>query len=256
MAIEGLDLETLLTPISAESPTGIDVRTDFSPASNYFRLRDARADARAAERAADTDPAAEGTSAESWRTVRSLSVKILSEQAKDLEVAAWLTEALLRSDGLSGLAFGAQVIGGLAERYWDQLFPMPDEDGMETRVAPVTGLNGEGGDGTLTQPLNKLRLFSMADGAPIPVFAYRASAELETITDKARKDTRLKAGVMPFDRMQAAARAAGAANFVALRRSLREAQKAWTAMGEILDRVAGRDAPPTRQISDMLDGFS
>jgi type VI secretion system protein ImpA len=255
MAIEGLDLETLLTPISAEAPTGTDIRTDFSPASIYFRLRDARADARAAERAADTDPAAEGTSTESWRTVRTLSVKILSEQAKDLEVAAWLTEALVRSNGLLGLAFGAQVIGGLADRYWDQVFPMPDEDGMETRLAPVTGLNGEGGDGTLTQPLNKLRLFNTADGEPVLLFRYQASAELETITDKARKETRLKAGVMPFDKMQAAARAAGAANFVALRRQLREAQAAWTAMGEILDRVAGRDAPPTRQISDTLDGI-
>jgi type VI secretion system protein ImpA len=255
MAIEGLDLETLLTPISAETPTGTDIRTDFTPASVYFRLRDARADARAAERAADTDPAAEGTSTESWRTVRSLSVKILSEQAKDLEVAAWLTEALVRSNGLSGLAFGAQVIGGLADRYWDQLYPMPDEDGMETRLAPVTGLNGEGGDGTLTQPLNKLRLFNTADGEPVLLFRYRASAELETITDKARKETRLKAGVMPFDKMQAAARAAGAANFVGLRRALREAQSAWTSMGEILDRVAGRDAPPTRQVSDTLDSI-
>jgi type VI secretion system protein ImpA len=82
---------------------------------------------------------------------------------------------------------------------------------------------------------------------------YKASAELETITDKARKEARLKAGVMPFDAMQAGARAAGAANFVSLRRNLRDAQAAWTAMGEILDRVAGRDSPPTRQISEMLD---
>jgi type VI secretion system protein ImpA len=253
MAIEGLDLETLLTPISAETPTGTDIRTDFSPASVYFRLRDARADARAAERAADTDPAAEGTSTESWRTVRTLSVKILSEQAKDLEVAAWLTEALVRSNGLAGLAFGAQVIGGLTDRYWDQVFPMPDEDGIETRLAPVTGLNGEGGDGTLTQPLNKLRLFNGADGEPVLLFQYQASAELETITDKARKEARLKAGAVPFDKMQAAARAAGPGNFVALRRNLREAQAAWTAMGEILDRVAGRDSPPTRQISDTLE---
>jgi type VI secretion system protein ImpA len=255
MAIEGLDLETLLTPISADSPTGIDVRTDFSPASNYFRLRDARADARAAERAADTDPAQEGTSTESWRTVRTLSLKILSEQAKDLEIASWLTEALVRSNGLAGLAFGAQVIGGLADRYWDQVFPMPDEDGMETRLAPVTGLNGEGGDGTLTQPLNKLRLFNGADGEPVMLFQYQASAELETITDKARKEARLKAGAVPFDKMQAAARAAGPANFVGLRRTLREAQAAWTAMGEILDRLAGQDAPPTRRVSETMDSI-
>jgi len=48
-------------------------------------------------------------------------------------------------------------------------------------------------------------------------------------------------------------RAAGAANFVALRRNLREAQAAWTAMGEILDRLAGRDAPPTRRVSETME---
>ena len=48
----------------------------------------------------------------------------------------------MRSHGLAGLAAGAQLMAGLAERYWDGLFPLPDDYGMETRVAPVTGLNG------------------------------------------------------------------------------------------------------------------
>ena len=131
MAIEGLDLESLLAPISDDEPSGTDVRSDFSPTSPYFRLRDARADARAAERAADANPG-EVASPEGWRQVRALAVEILSTQAKDLEAAAWLTEALVRSNGLAGLAFGASLLGGLAERYWEHLFPMPDEDGMET----------------------------------------------------------------------------------------------------------------------------
>jgi type VI secretion system protein ImpA len=252
MAIDGVDLETLLTPISVEAPTGIDMRTDFSPTSNYFRLRDARAEARAAERAAETS--ADGESgAESWRTVKSLSLKILSEQAKDLEVAAWLTEALLRSNGLAGLAAGAEIIGGLAARYWDQLYPMPDEDGMETRVAPITGLNGEGGDGTLSQPLFKLPLFKDANGERVMLFQYEQSAELQTITDQNRLDSRLRAGVVPYEQMQAAARANPPGSFVALRRDVRAAQAAWSAMAAILDEKAGRDSPPTRRISDTLE---
>ncbi len=252
MAVEGVDLETILAPISVEAPAGQDVRNDFSPNSVYFRLRDARAEARAAERAADANPDADAGLAEGWRLVRSLAIKVLSEQAKDLEIAAWLTESLVRSEGLPGLAVGAAIIGGLTERYWEQLFPMPDEDGISTRVAPVTGLNGEGGDGTLIQPLRKQKLFTGGDGNPVLLFQYEQSAELPTITDQKRLDARLAAGVVPFDRMEAQARAAGATAFVALRRNLREAQEAWEAMGETLDRAAGADAPPTGRVRDVL----
>jgi type VI secretion system protein ImpA len=252
MAIEGVDIETLLRPINVDAPTGIDVRTDFSPTSNYFRLRDARAEARAAERAAETSADGDASS-EGWRTVRTLALKILSEQAKDLEVAAWLTEALVRSNGLAGLAAGAEIIGGLVERYWEQLYPMPDEDGMETRVAPVTGLNGQGGDGTLSQPLFKLPLFKDGNGEKVMLFQYEQSAELEAISDQARKEARLRAGVVPYDQMQGFARANPPGAYVALRRDLAAATAAWTAMAAALDAAAGSDSPPTRRISDTLE---
>jgi type VI secretion system protein ImpA len=53
--------------------------------------------------------------------------------------------------------------------------------------------------------------------------------------------------------MQAMARAAGPGGFVSLRKQLRDAQTAWTGMGETFDRVAGEFAPPTRKISELLD---
>jgi type VI secretion system protein ImpA len=251
MAIEGLDIETILAPINSEAPSGVDVRTDFSPTSSYFRLRDARAEARAAERAAET-AADSDAGAQEWRTVKTLAIKILNEQAKDLEVAAWLTESLVRSNGLAGLAAGAEIIGGLAARYWDVLYPMPDEDGIVTRVAPVTGLNGEGGDGTLSQPLFKLPLFKDANGEKVMLFQYEQSAELTTLDPK-RMEARLRAGVAPYDQMQAAARANPPGNFVALRRDLLAAQAAWSAMGLLLDEKAGADSPPTRRIADTLE---
>jgi len=242
----------LLSPISVDAPTGMDVRTDFSPTSNYFRLRDARAEARAAERAAETIAEGDG-SADGWRTVRTLALKILSESAKDLEVAAWLTEALVRSNGLAGLAAGAEIIGGLVERYWDQLYPMPDEDGMETRVAPITGLNGQGGDGTLSQPLFKLPLFKDGNGEKVMLFQYEQSAELEAISDQNRREARLRAGVVPYEQMQGFARANPPGAYVALRRDLTAAQASWSDMAAKLDAAAGSDSPPTRRISDTLE---
>ena len=50
---EGFDLEALLAPIPGDAPQGIDIREDFSATSPYNRLRDARSEARDAERGQD-----------------------------------------------------------------------------------------------------------------------------------------------------------------------------------------------------------
>ncbi len=250
---DGIDVAALLQPIAGDAPAGVDLREDFSPQSIYYRLRDARAEARAAERAADENPDVETPPPAQWRTVRELVLAALAEKAKDLELAAWLTEALVRSDGLSGLAAGARLIAGLAEAFWDQnLYPVPDEDGIATRVAPVTGLNGEGGDGTLIQPLRKLVLFTRQDGTNVPFWQYEQSAELAGIGDAERVKQRIAAGVLPYADMEAAARAAGGARFAAIRALGRAALREWAAMGEILDAKAGADGPPTSRVRDLV----
>src|SRR5947209_2971230 len=116
---EGFDLEVLLTPIPGDAPQGIDIREDFSAASPYNRLRDARSEARDAERGQDAGGDDVRDPTPLWRSVRELALTTLAETTKDLEIAAWLTEAFVRSHGLAGLAAGARLIAGLAERYWD-----------------------------------------------------------------------------------------------------------------------------------------
>ncbi len=246
-------LEGLGAPLAGDAPAGADLRQDFTPQSLYYRLRDARAEAREIERRIDHDPSADAGVPVQWRTVRDLSIKALSEQTKDLEIAAWLTEALVRLDGMHGLAAGSTVIADLVAQLWDSgLHPQPDEDGIETQVAPVTGLNGQGNDGTLMQPLRKCVLFPGADGAPVTYWQYLQSEELETITDAARRKQRLAAKVVPLADMAGAARQAGGVTLSALRSEVKGALTAWTRMSEVLEEKAGADAPPTSRVRDLL----
>jgi len=250
--IDGFDLDALLAPIPGESPAGTDPRADFSPSSLYFRLRDARAEARAAERQADASGETGAAEPAQWGLVRRLALELLRDEAKDLEVAAWYTEALLRSDGLAGLAAGVRLMTGLAETYWEILHPRPDaEDGMARRTAPVAGLNGEGADGTLIQPLRKLPLFELPDGAPLALWQYQQSAETAGIGDAARRAQRLAAGVLPFDDVENAARTVPA-RFATLRREATAAMQAWNGLERALDALAGADAPPTGRVRDLL----
>ncbi|GAA3713733.1 type VI secretion system protein TssA [Sphingomonas cynarae] len=159
-------IEELLAPI--EGPDGLtgagpDVRGGGGSGSGlYLAIKDARNEARLAERNAITsgDPDAVPLLAgiRAWETVAQGGTALLAE-TKDLQVAAWLTEAWLRSDGFPGVAAGFDLLAGLVERFWNEgLHPQEDEDGVETRVAPLFGLFGNGDVGTLLQPIKLLPL--------------------------------------------------------------------------------------------------
>ena len=91
------------------------------------------------------------------------------------------------------------------------MFPLPDDYGIETRVAPITGLNGRDGGGSLIQPLYKLHFFDRPDGTPVTFFAYQSSEQLPSLPPE-RRDARIKAGAIPWEDMEKEARTAGAAS--------------------------------------------
>ncbi len=250
--LDDFDLNTILLPFPGDNPTGADPRDDVSPTSVYFRLRDARAEARDLERQSESGAIEETGPPLPWRTVRSLAEKALRENAKDLELATWLTEALVRAGGLRGLATGAAVIAGLIEQFWDGLYPRPDEDGIETLVGPLAGLSGQGVDGSLMQPLRKLPLFHRPGGMPFGYWQYELSVELSAITDAVRRQQRLDAGVVAFDDVEKEARLAGPAHWSALLAEISGALEAWTAMAACLDGHAGEASPSTSRVRDLL----
>jgi type VI secretion system protein ImpA len=250
--MEGFDPDALRGAISEEMPAGADPRENYAPQSMYFRLRDARSEARAAERQADASPDGAGVPPADWDSVVQLGTELLATEAKDLEVAAWCGEALLRTDGLPGLTAALVLMRGLVEDYWDTLHPIPDEEGMARRVAPIAGLNGEGGDGTLAQPLRKLLLFERRDGTPLALWQYQQSAELAVITDAARREQRIASGVAPFDQVEAEAQTTGRSSLAELRRAAVAAFDAWQSLTTALEERAGADAPSMGRVRDLL----
>lgn len=254
--LDDLDLTEVLAPIPGDLAAGLDPRDDVSPKSIYYRIRDARSEAREAERRRDSDHSSEGGedggAAVAWRTVRSLAEQGLKTVAKDLEFATWLTEALVRTAGFCGLATGAAVIAGLIEGYWDNLYPSPDEDGVATRVSPLAGLSGQGVEGTLIQPLRKAALFRRPDGSPFTYWEYMNTVDLAAITDPDRRRQRIEANVLPFEEMEAEARLLPAAHWAELQADLTTALDNWTAMATLLDAKTGSDSISMARVRDLL----
>lgn len=247
-----LQIDELLQPVSEEAPAGTDIRNDSSPTSPYYQIKDARSAARSAERQNLFDKD-NSEAADQWRKVAELAPDIIQNHGKDLEVASWLTEALVRRYGFQGLRDGFKLIHGLIEQYWDNLYPMPDEDGLETRVASLTGLNGEGAEGVLIAPIRNIEITEGGEPGPFTYWQYQQVLDLEKIADPdARMEKGSKLGYSNDDIENAVANSS-TDFFVNLRDDINEAIDTYRQISALLDEHCGaHDAPPTSNIINIL----
>ena len=72
-----------------------------------------------------------------WNKVVSIAMEALSNRTKDLQVTAWLTEALIHIEGWVGLQQGLRATHGLINTFWDTLHPALDDGDPERRIAPL-----------------------------------------------------------------------------------------------------------------------
>jgi type VI secretion system protein ImpA len=127
-----LNLDELLQPIPGDNPAGEDLR--YEPV--YDEIKEAR---REDDEGPQGDWERERKLAD-WPKVIKLATDCLSKQSKDLQLAAWLTEALLRKEGFGGLRSGLELIKGLLANFWDNVYPEAEDGDLEFRAAPLSWL--------------------------------------------------------------------------------------------------------------------
>ena len=127
-------LEQLLLPISSAEPAGRWMR--YEPSfGELSRLRE------------EDDPNLPMGDWErplqkaNWATVAEASIQLLEKDSKDFQVAAWLTDAWIRTHSWQGLCTGLQLLNGIAERFWRAAWPALDDDNADRRLAPFIWMN-------------------------------------------------------------------------------------------------------------------
>jgi type VI secretion system protein ImpA len=122
-------LAALLAPIPGDAPGGRDLRYD----PRYDAIREARRE--------DADLPQGAFVAErklaDWPRVQKDTTALLTTESKDLQLAAWLTEALLKRHGLGGLTDGLTVLAGLLQDFWEVCFPELEDGDVELRLGPL-----------------------------------------------------------------------------------------------------------------------
>lgn len=257
---EVLDFAQLTTPIPGDNPAGVDLREDLSHDSIYRRIKTARSDARQKERSAVFEEADAEAEAANWGPILELAPKAIAEHSKDLEIVAFLTEALVRRHGYAGLRDGFRLAVELIEQFWDHLYPLPDEEGMITRVAPLAGLNGEESDGLLVGPITKVPVTQGGTVGPYAVVNHRWAVRLEGISDpEARVRQAEQPGAVTLEMFSVAVRETSDEFFQNLWEDMTQCSGEFEKLCELLEQKCGKDesgyslAPPSSNIRRTLD---
>ncbi len=222
-------------PLEKDGPCGENVRTNTSSREIYYRIKDARNAARTAERG--IDPGETIGVSPAWQDVSNLGLQILSSESKDIEVLAWLAEAQLRLRGFDGLRDVYEATVSLLDNYFDSLHSIGDDD-FEERFAPLAGLNGIGGEGTIIQPI---RLTSLI---PNGKFAQFSLWDFQLGQRQGQIDRR--------EELQQAATEAGVAAMAGHLATLTQCISAYDRLVEILDERCGDQAPPSSNTRNAL----
>ena len=235
---EEVDLEALAAPV--EDGVGPDPRLGGPAGALYLGLKDARGDARDAERQAMVAQDAETTVLEAglrwWRRVAEFAVELLAGHAKDLEVAGWLTEAWLREDGFAGLARGLDLMSVLVERFWNAgLWPAAEEgEAAEDRLAPLFGLLGRDGVSALLQPV---RMLPLASSGGIGVALWDLELAQQPAPRAEDADSRERLQALRAERIEALEQVIRRTAPAALRSTHRAASEAQAALARLIDTV-------------------
>ena len=128
-----LDVEPLLVAIAGENPSGRNLF--YEP--QYDELREAR---RVEDDTLQGDWKRKAKTAD-WERVVELGSDLLKRLTKDLQIAAWMTEALARKRGLPGLRDGLILVRELQERFWDTYYPNIEDGDLDSRVGPFLFLD-------------------------------------------------------------------------------------------------------------------
>jgi type VI secretion system protein ImpA len=121
--------DDLLNPIPGDNPCGQNLY--YTPL--YDKLKEAR---REEEDIAQGDWQRARKVAD-WPLVIKLTGEALATQSKDLQLAAWLTEALLTKEGIGVFPSCIKLLHDLVDTFWDNLYPELEDGNAEMRATPL-----------------------------------------------------------------------------------------------------------------------
>lgn len=235
--------EGLLNPIPGENPSGKPLRYD----PVFDRIREAR---REEDVLPQGDWSREVKKAD-FPLVLKLTTEALATKSKDLQLAVWLTEAILFREHIAGLREGLDLLRGLLETFWDTLYPEIDDGDLEFRAGPLAWVGSKLDSAVRRLPLTKSKL---------DFFKYQESRRVGYEADAAASETKAAARAAAIaekkctaEEFDEAVRATGDAFYEKIASDLAAALESLELLETLSDEKFGREAPSFSNLRTALE---
>ena len=239
-----IDIEELLQPIPGANPAGEPLRYQ----GTYDQIANARRE--------DDPTLSQGIYKSAlkradWAGAEAICIEALTKRTKDLQIAGWLLEAWLHLYGFAGVTQGMRLLTGLCERFWNDLYPSLEVDGVEGRVAPIDWIEQK-----LSLKLKQIPV-AFAGEPSNESYSYVDWESACHFENLAMKDPRaLQEALAKINPTVATFHAAIAATdsdfYLDLYEELSQAIEACVEVEQVLDQHCGKDAPVLRQFKEAL----
>lgn len=246
------DIDAILAPVSGDNPAGEDLRyTDV-----YERIKEAR---RADDMLNQGDWQREIKRSD-WTTVVEVANEALSTKTKDIQIAVWLTEALIQKQGFGGLAAGLTAIRAFLQDYWDNLYPQAEDGDLEYRSGPLEFLNDK--------VSLSIRDIPVTDDKASEGYSWNRWQESRLVgyekdiknqwgdVDESRKHAReekIAEGKIPAETFDAVVSKSAKNFYVALADEVDASMDAFVKLDAVVDEKFGKDAPRLSELKKTIE---
>ncbi|BBO67200.1 type VI secretion protein [Desulfosarcina alkanivorans] len=229
-----IDLEKLLTPIEGENPAGENLR--------YTPTYDAIKEARREEDDLDRGEWDREVKTADWEAVRQIAIESLTEKTKDIQIAVWLIEALIKIEGFPGLESGLELLSGLMETFWDNVYPEIEDDDLDYRIGPLEFMNDK-----LWLAVKQVPLTDPEAVAGYAWIQWQEAVEVGT------DESAMAEGKLGIEDFEKAASRSSKAFYADLNSQIEQCIVAFTRFDNMLDEKFGSEAPRTAEFKQALE---
>ena len=236
--------DDLLNPVPGENPSGASLRYERI----YDQIKEARTEEDESIPSGDWQRAVKRAD---YALVIKLAGEALATKSKDLQLAAWLTEAHVKREGIALIAPCFRLMHDLQEQFWDTLYPEIDEGDAGMRAVPIEWAANRVATILRESPITRdgLNSYQYKESRAV---GYEADVEYNDVKREAREQA-IKDGKVTGEDFDKAFAATPKSFYVNLEESMRSASETIDALQLYCEEKYGDEGPGFSKVRNALE---